>query len=364
MIIHQDHRHLRRLGPTLVLAIVGLAIAACGEQSGADSGAETSTPNSAEAAPGRNPSTDRQRDHRQYRHRRLNRDTRARPPHRNERSREDQPSGQQVDEFARRVNEMSDGTIQIEPVFHAGDGGLDFDQRVIDRITSSDLDMGLIPTRAWDTEGVDSLRALNTPFLITSEAAVADVITSGIANDMMSGLDQAGVVGLALMPEALRHPYSFGDPLLAPADYDGAIVRTPISATVTEMFSALGATTTAEEPDINTQTGMESEYALQPTGTATGNVTFFPKVNSLVVNGRDSRASRPNNGPSCKTQPTTPAAGRSTACPPMPSWRRPTASKAQPLFWPATRTSPWPSERRRTDDRRTRTGSRNGTPHR
>ena len=198
--------------------------------------------------------------------------------------REDQPSGQQVDEFARRVNEMSDGTIQIEPVFHAGDGGLDFDQRVIDRITSSDLDMGLIPTRAWDTEGVDSLRALNTPFLITSEAAVADVITSGIANDMMSGLDQAGVVGLALMPEALRHPYSFGDPLLAPADYDGAIVRTPISATVTEMFSALGATTTAEEPDINTQTGMESEYALQPTGTATGNVTFFPKVNSLVVN--------------------------------------------------------------------------------
>ncbi len=46
----------------------------------------------------------------------------------------------------------------------------------------------------------------------------------------------------------------------------------------------MGATVTDDEIDESTQAGMESEYRLDPSGTATGNVTFYPKVNSLVVN--------------------------------------------------------------------------------
>ncbi len=32
----------------------------------------------------------------------------------------------------------------------------------------------------------------------------------------MSGLDEAGVVGLALVPEGLRHPFGYERPLLGP----------------------------------------------------------------------------------------------------------------------------------------------------
>ena len=37
---------------------------------------------------------------------------------------------------------------------------------------------------------------------------------------------------------------------------------------------------------------MESAYDLTPSGTATGNVTFYPKANVLVVNRDDDRAPR------------------------------------------------------------------------
>ena len=59
----------------------------------------------------------------------------------------------------------------------------------------------MIPSRAWDTEGVTTLQAINTPFLITSDSLLAEVVSGPLADDMMSGLDDIGVVGLALLPE-------------------------------------------------------------------------------------------------------------------------------------------------------------------
>jgi TRAP-type C4-dicarboxylate transport system substrate-binding protein len=113
---------------------------------------------------------------------------------------------------------------------------------------------------------------------------VNEIISGDLAGELMSGLDAAGVVGLALFPEGFRHPFAFGDPLLGPDDYAGAVMRAPTSATVAATLEALGATTNDDEPDPATHSGLESSYLADPPGTATGNVTFFPKVNSLVVN--------------------------------------------------------------------------------
>ena len=55
----------------------------------------------------------------------------------------------------------------------------------------------------------------------------------------MAGLDAAGVVGLALVPESFRHPFGFDHPLLGPDDYAGAVMRAPESANTTAMFTAL-----------------------------------------------------------------------------------------------------------------------------
>src|SRR5262245_46419560 len=194
------------------------------------------------------------------------------------------PAADQIQAFARSVAEGSDGAIVVEPVWHAAGDTSDWDQAVSRMVTSGELEMGLIPSRAWDTEGVTTLRALNTPFLVTTDALVDEIVTGDVAGELMSGLDTAGVVGLALMPEGLRHPFALGDPLLGADDYHGGVMRAPTSATTAAMFEALGATVNDDEPGPSTHTGVESSYFLDPPGTATGNVTFFPKVNSLVVN--------------------------------------------------------------------------------
>src|SRR6476469_11043305 len=73
------------------------------------------------------------------------------------------PAGAQILEFAAQVADRSGGAITIEPTWHAaGEDIPNWDQAVAGLVTSGDLEMGLIPTRAWDMLGVTSLQALNT----------------------------------------------------------------------------------------------------------------------------------------------------------------------------------------------------------
>jgi TRAP-type C4-dicarboxylate transport system substrate-binding protein len=197
----------------------------------------------------------------------------------------DRAAAQQIEEFARTVEELSDGELRIEPVWRAGDGDEAWDQVVARKVVGGQLDLGNVPARAWDTEGVTSLRALNAPFLITTDDLLDAVVTSDLADEMLAGLEEVGVVALALVPEGLRHPFGFAQPLLGPDDYRDGHVRAPHSATTQAMFEAFGATTTGTDTDVTAQVGMESAYAFDVEGPATGNVTFFPKVGTLVVNG-------------------------------------------------------------------------------
>ena len=55
------------------------------------------------------------------------------------------------------------------------------------------------------------------------------VVSSATTNDLMSGLPSQGYEGLALWPEALRHPYSFGAPILTLSDFYDISIRAPVS---------------------------------------------------------------------------------------------------------------------------------------
>jgi TRAP-type C4-dicarboxylate transport system substrate-binding protein len=162
-------------------------------------------------------------------------------------------------------------------------------------VTTGDLDMGVIPARAWDTEGVTTLRALHAPFLVTSEPQLARISRDPVAGELLAGLDRAGVVGLALVPEGLRHPFGFRHPLLSQRDYAGQTIRTPRSDVAYSLMRAFG----AQPNDMTdaqfsrgaldgTIAGAESSFALalssMRTATATANVTLYPKADTIVVN--------------------------------------------------------------------------------
>ena len=209
------------------------------------------------------------------------------------------PSGAAIEEFARQARRLSGGRIRIKPVFQAaGKPATAWDQRVARMVMDGRLDMGVIPARAWDTEGVTSLRALHAPFLVTSDELVRKIVKSDVAGEMLAGLDKAGVVGLALLPEDLRHPFAFGRPFLKLADFTGEGIRAPRSVVADATLRRLGAT----PEDLNAAsfkhavadgsvTGAESSFALAAStlprrATATANVTLYPKVNSLVIGRR------------------------------------------------------------------------------
>lgn len=197
--------------------------------------------------------------------------------------------------FAREVETLSDRKLRIKLVWKAAGMARAWDQRVARRVIAGDLDLGLIPARAWDTEGVTSMRAIHAPFLVTNDELAREVVQGELAEEMLAGLDELDLVGLALIPEGLRHPVGFGKPLLSPADYSGIMIQTPRSDTGYALFRALGATPQDFNGDgyqravrSGAVQGEDLSFVLAKTllraGVFTGNVTFSAKVNSLVVN--------------------------------------------------------------------------------
>jgi TRAP-type C4-dicarboxylate transport system substrate-binding protein len=216
-------------------------------------------------------------------------------------------SVEQLREFARQVEERADGSLRVEVVPQAGDDADDadgeypgWDQVVARMVVDGELEMGMIPARTWDTEGVDSLRALHAPFLVTSEELVAAIVTSDLADELLAGLEPIGVTGLALVPESLRRLLFFGEPPATPFDLGGKQVRAPRSATTFAVLEALGAvpddfTGGPGDPELDALRAgdlVAAESALwlapaldgMPAKTVHGDVALFPKVNSLVIN--------------------------------------------------------------------------------
>lgn len=208
------------------------------------------------------------------------------------------PAAEVISDFARRVHALSGGQLVVEPVWKAvGQDVEDWDQAVARLLVGGELDLALVPARAWDTEGVASLRALQAPHLLTTSEAVGQVVTSDLAPELMSGLEAVGVTGLALVPEGLRYLFAFDEPVLRPTDLRGSVVRAPTSAMTAALFAALGAGVDdlpgeafSRRVGDGTVTAAESSFAFAGTlpapSTVTGDLVLFPKVDALVV-GRD-----------------------------------------------------------------------------
>lgn len=205
------------------------------------------------------------------------------------------PGSRDVEFFAEQVSSGSEGRVRVDVEWGVGDGEASWDQVTAQQVIDGASDLGFIPARAWDTFDVLTLQALQAPFLVTSDAALDAVVSDPVADEMLAGLDEIGVTGLGLFPEGLRHPASFGEPLLEPADFAGVGIRTPLSDLSWETLETLGAIpldlsaedqqTTFDQGDLG---GAETSAAYLPSlmwpGVLTSNLTPYAKANVLVAN--------------------------------------------------------------------------------
>ena len=195
--------------------------------------------------------------------------------------------------FASRVAKLSAGSLRVRVVFDAaGQQVVDPEGRVARMVRDGTFDLGWIGSRAWDGVGVKSFQALQAPFLVTSYALLDRIATGPLAARMLAGLDAHGFVGLALIPDRLRHPIGVEHPLRSRADFAGARVRVIPSRATDALMRALGATPVHVSNDaIN---NAMARHAIDGTerslGSAwpggrylTANITFFPKALTLFA---------------------------------------------------------------------------------
>ena len=202
--------------------------------------------------------------------------------------------------FADAVEELSDGAMRVEVVWEAGDDSSvpdGFEKGVVQLVQDGELDLGWIATRAWDTVGVKSFQALQAPFLITDQQLLTDVLASPMADEMAAGLEDAGVVGLGLFPDGLRHPMGYTAPMTSLQDFDGAAIRLVPSRPPRPWSGRSGsrpvygltgdalARAIASGDVDGTEISLALAATIAPKGSVlTGNVVLFPQVKTLFAN--------------------------------------------------------------------------------
>lgn len=206
----------------------------------------------------------------------------------------DQPDTDTIEHFAAQVRKRSGGAVRVRITYlAAGSSSPYVETRTIRAVRRGRFDLGWVGARAWDLNGVKSFRALQAPFLITSMRLLNRVVASPLAGEMLDTLtQQGGVVGLALVPDFLRHPVGMGRAFVKPADFIGARIRIQPSRVTAALVRALGARPVAISNDdiglaIDRKQVDAQEVAMlnSPGGSVvTENVVFFGKVLTLFAN--------------------------------------------------------------------------------
>jgi TRAP-type C4-dicarboxylate transport system substrate-binding protein len=213
------------------------------------------------------------------------------------------PSTAIAETFAARVKALSKGTIVIKIAYQSGrtqgDGtplGIQ-EANLIAFVRTGKAELAIVPTRAFDFQGVTSFQAIQAPFLITTEAGMDRVTAGPIAERLQSGLPTLGLIGLGLAPEGLRRPFGIRKALVSPEDFAGIGFGASDSKPLVSLLRVLGATPVylngnalGQAVEKGRVKGADSTLALaanggvpQPGFTA-GNLAFFPKVDALVAN--------------------------------------------------------------------------------
>ena len=162
--------------------------------------------------------------------------------------------------FADEVGRLSGGVVRValESGWHAT--SLTAERDAIAAVKSGDVDLGIVPARAFHDAGVTAFDALVAPMTIDSLDLEVAVLKDPLVADMLDALQGTGLTGVGMLPGPIRHPSGITRALTTPADYAGAKIAISPSVVAERSLQALGAATTAtpfEHADIRGFDGAE-----------------------------------------------------------------------------------------------------------
>jgi TRAP-type C4-dicarboxylate transport system substrate-binding protein len=200
-----------------------------------------------------------------------------------------------VEYFRKQVAKLSEGTLRVIVIYDAaGHERPDVEVQVAHKVRDRSFDLGWIGAAAWDELGVTSFQALHAPFLVNDDLLLDRVATGPLADTMLSGLRDAGVEGLAVLPESVRNPVGLRQPLVSLGSFRGARLIVTPSRVTDAALRALRATPVhalGHAQKLGEADGLlESLVVYLGPDIVTGNVSIFPALHTLFANPASLRA--------------------------------------------------------------------------
>ena len=198
-----------------------------------------------------------------------------------------------IDEVQRR----SGGTIRIRVENGWRGQDSDYDRATIADVRAGRVDIAKIAARSWDEVGVQTFRALVAPMLIDSYSLERRVLTSGLPTEMLKGVGEQDLSGLAVLPGLLRKPLGISRLLRNPREFAGARIGIRPGGVARQTFTALGgkavvyapgdpaAVTRLDGAELDTDVIDGNAYDRGSRG-LTANVNLWPRAVTLVMNRR------------------------------------------------------------------------------
>jgi TRAP-type C4-dicarboxylate transport system substrate-binding protein len=193
--------------------------------------------------------------------------------------------------FVDAVARLSDGTMQIvfKPNVHAGEDAAE--ESLLGDVAAGTYDMTWTAQRPWPARSDKAFDALVAPFLIDSYDLERAVLEDPIAQQMISSVKGAGLVGIGVLPGPLRF-IDAHDPVRAPSDLKGSVIGIDDTWVGAETVKALGGTVAVPTTNnLSTLTG-----AVAQLGAIVGNrwnstlpavaagIPFWPRPVIVVMN--------------------------------------------------------------------------------
>jgi TRAP-type C4-dicarboxylate transport system substrate-binding protein len=196
--------------------------------------------------------------------------------------------------FAEEVAQLSGGDVRIDFYNHwTPTTNPQEETTTIAGVSHAEADLCWAGTRAFGCLGVRTLDPLQAPLLFQDYEAVDAVCRADFMREMLDPLERIHLVGLAVLPGALRKPFAFTRRLIDPRDYEGVRLRIHESVVADATYRALGAQAVLLSPDqmgyrpetkvdgMDLQTAAIVSWGVS--GSVTFNVNLWPRTLAFVA---------------------------------------------------------------------------------
>ena len=188
---------------------------------------------------------------------------------------------QAAEEFAKRANEYSDGSLEFKV---SGNGSLYGGDTAagIKQLSAGSLQMLILASSVY-ASFEPGYNVISVPYMFDDQQQFLDYLNSDVGTELMNRVSDMGITTVGKWTRSMRKVTNSVRPVNTPEDLDGMVLRVPNNSLYVEFFGACGAVTTPmnfsevyNALQLNTLDGQENPIAVF-------NSSKFAEVQSNVL---------------------------------------------------------------------------------